>query len=108
LPDQPDKSVSGLVNLYHSVETLNDEYWKMQKLKEIQNCIEAASGLFLDATTNNQYVVEGDSMQISITANNRSSLNITGIDADMYNTHYVLGDTKKNVNLSYTKKIYMA
>ncbi len=54
----PEQSVPALVKLYQSVKTINDSYWKTQKLKEIKNLIQECSGLFLEATTNTQYAVQ--------------------------------------------------
>ncbi len=107
LPEQPEKSVSDLVNLFRSVSALDVGYWKTQKLKEIQNCIEASSGLFLDATTNSQYAVEGDSLKITVTANNRLGLNISTVDAHIGDAYYVISDTRRNVNITYSKNIYI-
>ncbi|MEO6730463.1 MAG: PIG-L family deacetylase [Ferruginibacter sp.] len=106
-PTEPQRSVAGLVKQYEVVKNMPDGYWKMKKLKELQNCIEAASGLFLDATTNSQFAVIGDSIKITITANNRTGLDIRNIDAHIGDTYYVLGEPKKNENLSHVKSIYI-
>ncbi len=108
LPEHPEKSVAALVNLYRLVYSLSDGYWKTQKLKEIKNCIEAASGLFLEATTNSQFAVLGDSAKITVTANNQLGLNMSGIVATIGNGHFLLGDPNKNSNLSLTKNIFIS
>jgi len=107
LPGQPEKSVSGLVSLYKEVAAMEDSYWKTQKLKEIQNCIESASGLFLDVTTNSQFAVQGDSLKFTMTANNRLGLNIKNIDVNVLDTYYVLGEPKTNTNISFTASFYI-
>ena len=106
--EHPEKSVPALVNLYSLVSLLNDGYWKTQKLKEIKNCIEAASGLFLEATTNSQYAVQGDSAKITVTANNQLGLNMSVIGATIGVTHYLVGEPTKNSNLSLTKNIFIS
>jgi LmbE family N-acetylglucosaminyl deacetylase len=108
LPAQPEKSVTALVSLYKEVAAMEDGYWKTQKLKEIQNCIETASGLFLEATTNSQYAVQGDSLKFTITANNRLGLNIKTIHTHLGHSYYVLGESKANTNISLTKSIYIS
>jgi len=67
----PENSITQLVHLYRKIEMSSDEYWKPQKLKEITAIIEACGGLFLEATTSNQYAVQGDSFKIMLTAVNR-------------------------------------
>ncbi|HTS46128.1 MAG TPA: PIG-L family deacetylase, partial [Puia sp.] len=46
----PEKSVPGLVAVYKAISELDEGYWKTQKLKEVQQLIEACSGLWLEAT----------------------------------------------------------
>ena len=107
-PEHPEKSVVALVNLYRLVYSLSDGYWKKQKLKEIKNCIEAASGLFLEATTNTQFAVQGDSLKITFTANNQLGLNMSVIAASIGDTHFLMGEPNKNSNLSLTKNIFIS
>lgn len=107
-PEHPEKSVTALVKLYSLVSSLNDGYWKTQKLKEIKNCIEAASGLFIEATTNSQYAVQGDSAKITVTAINQLGMNMSGMEASVGDIHYVLGTPNKNSNLSLTKNIFIS
>lgn len=67
----PEKSVSGLVKLYHAISGLEEGYWKTQKLKEVKELIAQCSGLFLDVTTPAPYAVQTDSVRIAFTLNNR-------------------------------------
>ena len=53
------------------INALPDGYWKTQKLKEVQQLIEQCSGLFLDATTTEQFAVQTDSVRINFSFNNR-------------------------------------
>src|SRR5882724_9865986 len=54
----PEKSIPSLVNLYEAMMKLKDGYWKTQKLKEVQQLIEACSGLWLEATVRNPYMAQ--------------------------------------------------
>ena len=72
----PEKSVPGLVKLYQALQQLPDGYWKAQKLKETQQLIEQCSGLFIDATTPEQFAIQTDSIRINFSLNNR-----LGVDA---------------------------
>ena len=72
----PEKSVPGLVNIYKEISGLPDGYWKNQKLKEVQQLIEACSGLWLEATTRSAYTVQGDSLQINVAMIDRLNTDI--------------------------------
>lgn len=74
--EQPYNSVTSLVELYRSLKKLPDGYWKKQKLKETQQLIESAAGLFADATANTATAVQGDSLKITLQLNMRSAANV--------------------------------
>src|SRR6185295_17575296 len=88
--------------LYKNVEALDDVYWREQKLKAIADLIENSSGLFLDATTNTQYAVQGDSLKINLVVNNRSGANILSADAHLNNDFVIFDQLKKNINSTKT------
>src|SRR5258705_705724 len=71
----PEKSVKSLVKLYQAIQQLPDGYWKTQKLKETQQLIEQCNGLFIDATTTEQFAVQTDSIRINFSFNNRLGVN---------------------------------
>jgi len=73
---RPDLSVKSLTTLYHDISLLKESYWKTQKLKEVQQLIESCSGLFLEASSQQPYAVQGDSLRINISAVNRSNVSI--------------------------------
>jgi LmbE family N-acetylglucosaminyl deacetylase len=54
---QPQKSVPQLVEIYKTLNTLTPSYWRDQKIKEVKNLIEGASGLWIEGFTNQQYAV---------------------------------------------------
>ena len=100
---EPQKSIGGLVGVYQAIEGLKDGYWKTQKLKEVQQLIEACSGLWLEAVVRKPYAVQGDSLPVTLVMNNRlngriSVREISISDAD-YDTAYRqdLGDRKSVV-----------
>lgn len=105
----PEKSVSGLVNVYKAISQLKDGYWKTQKLKEVQQLIEACSGLWLEATVRGPYAVQGDSLPIGIVVNNRlnAPIAVSGISVDGYDTvlrQQLDGDR----NYSFSHSIYIS
>ncbi|WP_207492774.1 PIG-L family deacetylase [Aridibaculum aurantiacum] len=70
----PQASVSALVQLHRSIKVLPQHYWTNKKLQEIEQLIEACSGLFAEAVTVHEYGVQGDSIRFSYVLNNRSGL----------------------------------
>ncbi len=86
----PEHSVPGLVGVYKAITALKDCYWKTQKLREVQQLIEACSGLWLEAVVRGPYAVQGDSLSVSFVLNNRlnAPIAVRGISVDSYDTAY--------------------
>ncbi len=107
LVDHPGKSIAPLVRLYKKIESVNDDFWKEQKLNEVKKIIENSSGLFMEATTNTQYAVQGDSLKINLVVNNRSGANIISADAFLNDDFIIFDQLKKNVNSVKTYSMYI-
>jgi LmbE family N-acetylglucosaminyl deacetylase len=90
----PAKSVPALVNLYREISALPEGYWRTQKLSEVQQMIEACSGIWAEATTTNAYAVQGDSLKITI-----NLLSRTDVHAVIKNVHLELLDSSLQVEL---------
>ncbi len=104
--EHPEKSVPELVILYKIISDSNglSPYWKRQKLGELQNIIQACSGLFFEATTDVPYVVGGDSFRININLINRSNLHIGGRILYPFN-HSFSGAIPSNQQVNYSQQI---
>jgi LmbE family N-acetylglucosaminyl deacetylase len=90
---QPHKSLPALVQIYKALNALPQGYWKEQKLKETKALIEVASGLWVEAFSPQQYVVQGDSVRVNIALNDRmgtgaqlTRLTINGFDTTLNQT----------------------
>jgi len=94
----PERSLPDLVDLYKKLETLQDGYWKEQKLNAVKDIIQNCSGLFMDATTTTQYAIPNDSLKINLVVNNRSGANILSADAHINNDYIIFDQLKKNTN----------
>jgi LmbE family N-acetylglucosaminyl deacetylase len=106
---EPQNSVPALVNLYKSLQALKDGYWKKQKMEEVQRLIEACSGLWLEASTGNEMAVEGDSVRISITINNRLGvpMQLNKLNLDVLDTTMNMSlDKNRNVTLQRTFYVF--
>ena len=104
----PELSVKALVKLYAAIQGFAEAPWKAQKLKETQVLIEQCSGLFLDATTSEQFAVQTDSIRINFSLNNRLGLpvSIKKIDVDAYDTT-IDQALVKNRNLNFGKTLFV-
>ena len=99
----PQQSVPALVELYKAISSLEDGYWRNQKLREVQQLIEQCSGLFLDATTAEQFAVQTDSVRISFFSNNR-----TGVNAVLKRVTVDAFDSSMNITLAKNKNLVFA
>lgn len=107
--EHPERSIEPLVRLYKRIESIDDPYWREQKLSEVKKIIENCSGLFIEATTNKQFFAPGDSMRLNLVVNPRLSSNILNADAKVDDFYVIFDQLKKNVNAikSYTTYIPM-
>lgn len=71
---QPSASVKPLVELYNAIEKVNDGDWKIKKLNEVQALIEACAGLWLEASTSQEFIVTGDSLRVNFHIINRTNV----------------------------------
>lgn len=70
--EKPELSVPLLVQVYKDLKKLPDGVWKRKKLEEIQQLIEDCAGLFIEATTNQEFVVQGDTLKATFFLNKRN------------------------------------
>ena len=68
----PSKSVPALVQLYAEVENITNLVWKNYILKQISILIQEASGIYLEATTQQQQAFPGTPLKIQFLFNQRS------------------------------------
>ncbi|HEU5165737.1 MAG TPA: PIG-L family deacetylase [Chitinophagaceae bacterium] len=104
----PVNSVKGLVQLYRALQQLPDGYWKTRKLEETKDLIEQCSGLFITATSPQQYAVQTDSVRINFLLNNRVGINasLIKVQVDAFDSSFNLPLTK-NVNVNFGKTFFV-
>ncbi|HEY6505434.1 MAG TPA: PIG-L family deacetylase [Chitinophagaceae bacterium] len=104
----PENSVQGLVRLYKAIKILPEGYWKMQKLREVQQLIAQCSGLFIDATASEQFAVQTDSVRINFSFNNRlgTEASLQRVRLDEFDTT-ISRTLEKNRNLNFSQTIYV-
>nr|WP_294905957.1 PIG-L family deacetylase [uncultured Lacibacter sp.] len=70
----PSASVKSLIQLYKAIDAINDGDWKKKKLEEVKQIIEACTGLWLEASTNQEFAVMGDSLRLNFNAISRTNV----------------------------------
>lgn len=93
--EQPEASVPALVMLYRSIKSLPAGNWRDKKLAETQQIIEACSALFSEATTSQEYIIQGDVLNVNFFLNKRKKVN-----AAVKNIRLENFDTSVNASLS--------
>ncbi len=75
--DKPEASVDALVELYKAIKQLSGKsLWQDKKLAELQELIFTCSGLFFEATTDEEYGVLGQKMNLNLFVNKRKESNV--------------------------------
>jgi hypothetical protein len=105
---QPQKVVPQLVGIYKALNALPRSYWRDQKLKEVANLIEGASGLWIEAFTNQQYAVQGDSVRINFVLNDRlgSGIKLNKVSVDQFDSSFSV-NLQQNRNFSFAKTLFV-
>ncbi len=107
--EKPEASVPMLVQLYNSMQALPASQWRNKKMQEVQAIIEACSGLFAEATTQQEYVVQGDSLKATFFLNNRKGVNAVLKKITMEGMDTALNNSlQTNTNFSFNKTFYVA
>jgi LmbE family N-acetylglucosaminyl deacetylase len=106
---QPQKSVPQLVQIYKSLNSLPQDYWRDQKILEVKNLIMAASGLWMEAVTSQPSVVQGDSVQFSFIINDRlgTGIEVRQLQMQGFDTS-LSAPLTQNKNLLITKKVFVS
>ncbi len=104
--DQPELSVPALINIYKAIKELPFDNWRNKKMAEVQQLIELCSALFIEATSGQQNVVQGDTLKISFIFNKRKEVNavLQQISMDKFDTSFSAILTT-NQNLQINKNI---
>jgi len=84
--DRPDKSVPALVNLLGKVEKIKDEYWRIQKTKELDDLIAACAGLWFESYAAEPVYAVGDNIAVKTQFLLRYNVDVRV--SDVYYTYY--------------------
>lgn len=106
----PENSVDSLIGLYMNIQQLPAHgVWWQKKINELQDIIMECSGIFAEVTSDNEYAVQGEKMNLNFFVNKRNSANLQleRIDlntAEMHSFDSSLNnDLPVNQNISFNK-----
>ena len=71
----PSASVAALVKLYQQINALPVSNWRNYKLDQVQDIIKSCAGIYIEATSQQQQVIPGESISIQFLLNQRSNAN---------------------------------
>ncbi len=103
--DQPQLSVHALVDLYKAIKALPVSNWRDKKLDEVQQIIVACSGLYVEATSSQSQVVQGESLKINFVLNKREDVDasLKKISTENFDSTFTTSlSTNENVSVSKT------
>jgi LmbE family N-acetylglucosaminyl deacetylase len=104
----PQKSVKDLVDLYSYIDkNIPIGYWQTQKLTSIKNCIAACAGLHVDATTEQEHAVIGDSITVTLSVINRLADSIFSADCKIDETYVIFDQLKINENATKKYRLFV-
>lgn len=105
----PSASVPALVKLYNEIKSLPANYWKNVKLKELEEIIAAAGGLWLEAYVSVPKVVQGEMLTVNFSANSRNSnvIQIKKISIEKFDTT-INQLAKPNININFSTSLKVA
>jgi LmbE family N-acetylglucosaminyl deacetylase len=75
-PQHPVNAIPKLIAIKKELNNIGDDYWKKIKNKEVDQLIAMCSGLHIEALSNKKQIKQGDTLQVSLTINNRSGADV--------------------------------
>ena len=104
--EQPNLSIPALVSLYKTLQGLqNENKWVKQKIKEVQQLIVDCAGLFMEATTDTEYAVQGEKLNVSFLVNSRLATQVKLQQVQLVTDFRSVVDTNFTIVLSANKNI---
>ena len=72
----PQKSLPQLLSIYRLLKNKPEGYWRDQKLQQVKQIMKECIGLYMEATTNTMFAVQGDSLDVNFVADDRLGGNV--------------------------------
>ena len=72
----PASSIPALLALYKEIDRLPSSYWTERKKEEVKQIVAEAAGLWMEAYVTEPFAVQGDSIRVNMTLNNRDGATV--------------------------------
>ena len=69
----PANNISTLVDIYSLINNLDDSVWKTRKLKEVKECILYCAGMFIEVSSDSQFISPNETAYFKYEITNRSN-----------------------------------
>ncbi len=103
---QPSRSIPALASLFKAISALPEGYWRKVKLDELKDIIAACSGIWMEATVNDAFAIQGDSVKLMVSLNNREGAPVTVKQIRVNNFDTLVNRrAERNVNVNFSKTI---
>ncbi len=89
---KPQNSLPALIKIYQSLKDSENGYWRTEKLKEVKQIIKECIGLYMEATTNTMFAVQGDPLEVNFVADNRLGATVSISSVTIENKKFDLDD----------------
>ena len=104
----PQNSVPALLTIYQLIQKSGNNYWRNEKSKELKEILKECMGLYMEATTNTQFAVQGDSLRLNFVADNRDGASIKINSIKIKNSNFVLNDElPDNINVAHSFSVFI-
>ncbi|WP_242095057.1 PIG-L family deacetylase [Aestuariivivens sediminicola] len=97
----PAVHIPQLLKAYQLVQQIQDEHWKILKLKELKRIIEMCTGLYLEASAESNWATPGEFIKLNLEVLNRSDLPVQLLSIRSSNGIAVAKDMPLEENTKY-------
>lgn len=102
-PLHPEKCIPQLIKIDNLLGIIDQNYWVVQKRKEISELVFACAGLFIDITSADITTTPGSKLKVTIQSINRSSAAINLNRISVSNVYDTVLNTSLATNILFTK-----
>ncbi len=75
-PVKPEQILADILKLREKIKNINDDYWRIIKLNEVDEIVYGITGLFIEVKAEDYTACPGESLNLEVEAINRSSAKI--------------------------------
>ncbi len=106
--EHPENSVNALVELYKSIQQLPDGYWRNKKLDEVKQIIIECSGIYIEATTSNEFAIPQQKFNVQFLIDKRLNDDVQLKNIKLLNFDSVINkNLPTDINVNYERSFWV-